>query len=277
MLLGSVTDLTPAHAGSQVIVGSHGGKATGYYALACGVASLICHDAGIGLDNAGVRTLEIFDRVGLPAAAVGHGSARIGDPEDMLTRGLISRANTCARALEVQPGLPVAVVHETFQRLGSSIASNSKSKLDNPFERHELLVRASNDNSFEIRIVLADSASLLNKSDDGRIVVTGSHGGLPGNASRRAAKAQPLFAVYNDAGIGIDNAGISRLAVLDSEGISAACVTAASARIGEAGSTYETGILSVVNNGASQVGLEAGVSVREAVQMLVDHLARSSR
>lgn len=277
MLLGSVTDLTSAHAGSHLIVGSHGGQATGRYAVGYGVASLICHDAGIGLDNAGVRALDILARAGLPAAAVAHDSARIGDPKDMLDRGRISRVNDCARALKVQPGFRVADAYEAFRCLNPPINSNLTPKLENPFGRRERVVRASDGNAFETLIVLADSASSLTRKDDGRIVITGSHGGLPGNASGRAAKARPLFAVYNDAGIGIDNAGISRLPVLDAEAVGAACVRTSSARIGEAASSYETGILSVVNRTAARMGVAVGASVRETVQMLVNHLAQSGR
>ena len=65
-------------------------------------------------------------------------------------------------------------------------------------------------------------------------------------------------ALYNDAGIGIDEAGVSRLPALDARGIAAATVAAASARIGDARSTYEDGILSGSMPRAAALGLRAG-------------------
>ena len=77
-----------------------------------------------------------------------------------------------------------------------------------------------------------------------------------------------LGALYNDAGIGKDEAGISRLPALDLRGIAAATVSAASARIGDARSTYEDGIVSRVNARAAALGLRDGVSAREFVERL---------
>ena len=74
-----------------------------------------------------------------------------------------------------------------------------------------------------------------------------------------------LGALYNDAGIGKDAAGTSRLPALDVQGIAAATVSAASARIGDARSTYEDGIISRVNTRAASFGLREGISAREFV------------
>ncbi len=61
---------------------------------------------------------------------------------------------------------------------------------------------------------------------------------------------------------------MSRLPALDRRGIAAATVSAASARIGEARSTYEDGILSRVNARAAALGLAPGMPIREAIAML---------
>ncbi|MBV8777342.1 MAG: hypothetical protein JO258_09120 [Alphaproteobacteria bacterium] len=66
------------------------------------------------------------------------------------------------------------------------------------------------------------------------IVVTGSHGGLLGGKPETALKYDVAGALYNDAGLGIDEAGVSRLPALDRRGIPAATVAASSARIGDA-------------------------------------------
>ena len=93
-----------------------------------------------------------------------------------------------------------------------------------------------------------DSASLVGAEHVGTVVVTGSHGGLLGGRPDTALKYDALAALFNDAGIGIDEAGVTRLPALDARGIAAGTVAAASARIGDARSTYEDGILSRVNS-----------------------------
>src|SRR5438094_755872 len=113
-----------------------------------------------------------------------------------------------------------------------------------------------------------DSASLVAPEHHDSIVVTGSHGGLLGGRPETALKYDVRAAFYNDAGIGIDEAGISRLPALDGRGIPAATVAAESARIGDARSTYEDGILSHVNARAAALGLAPRMSAREAVGIL---------
>jgi hypothetical protein len=69
---------------------------------------------------------------------------------------------------------------------------------------------------------------------------------------------------------------VSRLPALDDRGIAAATVAAASARIGDARSTYEDGILSRVNTRAMAFGLAPGMPAREAVAILRRAFAASA-
>ena len=100
----------------------------------------------------------------------------------------------------------------------------------------------------------------------GRIVVSGSHGGV--SSGRYALQAAPRLAVFNDAGLGKDGAGIAALAMLQAEGIAACTVAHTSARIGDARSTYDDGVISFVNPAAEAMGLHAGARLREALAAL---------
>ena len=120
-----------------------------------------------------------------------------------------------------------------------------------------------------------DSNSLVREEDAGSVVVTGSHGGLLGGRPETAVKADVLAAVYNDAGIGIDRAGLGRLPALAGRGIAAATVAAGSARIGEARSTWERGVLSAVNEPAAATGAAPGMTVPDFVAGLLAAAARS--
>ena len=102
-------------------------------------------------------------------------------------------------------------------------------------------------------------------ADAGAIVVTGSHGGLVGGDPAMALRTDAFAAVFNDAGIGIEEAGIGRLAALEQRGIAAFTVAAASARIGEARSTFEDGIISRVNAAAARLAAAAGMRARDVL------------
>ena len=114
-----------------------------------------------------------------------------------------------------------------------------------------------------------DSVSLVTPDDVGQIVLSGSHGGVVSGQRHLAIRVACAAAFYNDAGIGKDEAGVSRLPVLDEQHIAAATVAAASARIGDGRSTYESGILSRVNVTATDLGITPGMPARAAVERVV--------
>ena len=113
---------------------------------------------------------------------------------------------------------------------------------------------------------LVDSVGYITPAMAGAVVVTGSHGG--DSAARYALTAGPLLAVFNDAGGGRDDAGFSGLALLDAQGIAAATVSHASARIGHARSTLDDGVITHVNAAASRLGLAVGERCAVAVGRL---------
>ncbi len=270
LVLGSITHLKPGDRGCHALVGSHGGVYTAAAAIDGGVASLICHDAGIGLESAGIKGLSLLEEMGLPAAAVDFRSARIGDAAHMLARGLISHVNGRGIACEVTPGMAAAEAFAKFQASQSLPATPGKSLGASYREgRHDIAVAL--DGGGQSNVLAVDSASLILPADAGAIVVTGSHGGLPGGVAANAVKAPVRCAVFNDAGVGIDAAGIGRLPVLEARGIAGLTVAAQSARIGEALSTYETGVISHANRPAREFGAEAGRSLRDFVRHLVNH------
>jgi len=121
-----------------------------------------------------------------------------------------------------------------------------------------------------IPVFLLDSVTEGGEEQTGQVVVTGSHGGV--SAARYALAYRPLLVVFNDAGIGKDEAGVAGLSVLEKAGIAAAAVAHTSARIGEARDTWESGVISRVNAPARGLGLEPGLSVQEALASLACRL-----
>ncbi|MEL7000926.1 MAG: hypothetical protein AAFP68_21995 [Pseudomonadota bacterium] len=71
-------------------------------------------------------------------------------------------------------------------------------------------------------------------------------------------KADARLAIFNDAGIGKDRIGVSRLPALEARGVAALTVAHTSARIGDAQSALETGVISAVNKAAQDLGAAEG-------------------
>jgi hypothetical protein len=117
-------------------------------------------------------------------------------------------------------------------------------------------------------LVLLDSVTQTAPEHAGLIVVTGSHGGA--SAAHYARKVAARLYVFNDAGVGKDEAGIAALALLDVHSLAAVTVSHVSARIGEARDTWECGVISHVNACAAQLGLRSGEALRSAVASLRD-------
>lgn len=113
------------------------------------------------------------------------------------------------------------------------------------------------------KLVLIDSVTEVEERHAGRVVATGSHGGV--SSARYALGVAARLYVFNDAGVGRDNAGIAALDVLEQAGIAAVAVSHESARIGEALDTFERGIVSSANEAARTKGCKIGATIRELV------------
>jgi hypothetical protein len=252
MSLHSITRLDDRHVGQVVIAASHGGVYAGYCAAVGRVRAVILNDAGIGRESAGIASLSYLDRLGMAAATADSRSCRIGDGDDMRECGIVSHVNATASLLGCAPGQSVQTCAE---RLCAAVSSPAAVP-----EQAEVRFVARG-TSHMPRVVVMDSVSLVEPADAGAIVVTGSHGGLLGGDPASAIKVDALAAVYCDAGMGKDDAGVTRLPALDRRGIAGATVSAGSARIGDGRSVYLDGVLSCVNRSAADLGVVVGDTV----------------
>lgn len=245
----TITKLSALARGAVVVSGSHGGLYPGYLAAKAGVRAVVLNDAGVGLDGAGIASLAYLAALGIAAAVVSHDTCRIGDTADMLFRGIVSHANAPARRVGVAPGLTCREAAERLTAADHVVAdpppvSEGRTWLGAPQQGRTIL--------------LVDSAAMVDPGDAGHIVVTGSHGGLVGGFAAMALRTDAFAAVFNDAGIGLDRAGLARLPALESRRIAALTVSAASARIGSARSAYATGRISAANETALRLGAVVG-------------------
>ncbi len=256
VLADTITKLGSDAAGAVVVSGSHGGRYAGYLALKAGPCGFILNDAGGGKDMAGIGSLTWAQELGVAAATVSHESCRIGQAADMMVRGTISHANTVAQNLGVQVDMACRLAAEHMRSGGVSTVS-----IDPMNEtRHEL-----HEPGWPRKIVLIDSASLVQAEDAGQIIVCGSHGGLVGSDPKMALRVDGFAAVFHDAGIGAEGCGITRLPALDQRGIVGLTVAGNSARIGDGRSMFEDGVISHANATAGKHGIKPGDSARDAV------------
>lgn len=240
----------PDCAARVLVTGSHGGQLCGELALAARVRAALFHDAGVGMAQAGIAALHLLDQFGIAAATAGHNTCRVGDANDLMARGRISHANNAARAVGVTQDMPCRDAAQLLRSANFNTGTVPASPERRVVQHPDGAIRP---------IVLIDSASMVDPATDrGAIIVTGSHGGLVGGDPALALRVDGFAAAYNDAGIGIDDAGIARLPALDRRGIAAVTVAAASARIGEAQSTFE-GQVSAVNECARRLGADIGI------------------
>jgi hypothetical protein len=262
----SVTYFSDLLLDDVIVCGSHGGATAALFGAAAGAKALILNDAGIGKEEAGISGLATVEPYGVAAATVGYESARIGSGRDTWQAGVISYVNRRARQAGVRPGMAAA---DAARVLAAWTAPAQRSRPPSPKDRPPMPIAEGS-----VRAVALDSASMVDESCVGVIVVTGSHGGTTGG---RAVRASVAAAFFNDAGVGKDGAGISRLPLLDADAIPGGTSDCRTARIGDGWDTYASGVLSHVNETAGGLGLRAGMSIREAVPILADLLASARR
>ena len=118
------------------------------------------------------------------------------------------------------------------------------------------------------KLKLVDSITELGAGGVGCIAVSGSHGGI--SSARYALAARPLLSVFNDAGGGLNNAGLAALDFLQTNNLAACTVAHYSARIGDASSTLTSGIVSDANTTASALGIQTGWTCQQTVDFILN-------
>ena len=269
----SVTELGDEVRGAVLVAGSHGGLIASYFGAKAGAHALILNDAGVGLEAAGIAGLPWLDAIGLAAATVAHTSARIGDGADSLARGVISHANAGALRAGVMAGMGARDAAALLVAAAAPFAAppsyaEGRWRLNDDDDNGGRDGGANDETDRAREIWALDSVGKLVAEDAGRILLIGSHGALHGGRRDSAlnlhgAPVAARAAVFNDAGVGADGAGITRLAELDVRRVPAATVSHASARIGDGRSMWASGVVSHVNRCAAARGARAGMTARE--------------
>ena len=114
--------------------------------------------------------------------------------------------------------------------------------------------------------VLLDSITDVTDDMQMAVAVSGSHGGLYPAAV--ASRAGLRAVVFNDAGIGLERAGVAGVELLACCDMAAVAVSCHSACIGSAQDAMENGIVSVANATAMKLGASTGMRLRQVLELL---------
>ncbi len=221
-------------AGKVIVAASHAGIYAAHLGALAGARAVILNDASVGRDGAGIGGLAHLEQFGMAGGRISHANA----PARALgvTVGMSCRDAAAALAKAAVPAITAAPLAETRVKIADGVWA-------------------------------IDSASLVSPNDADSVVITGSHGGLLGGKPETALKYAVRAALFNDAGLGADDAGITRLPALGARGIAAGTVSAQSARIGDGKSCYQDGVISHVNDIAARAGARAGMTARDFVAL----------
>jgi hypothetical protein len=259
---------TAACAGQVIVSGSYGGEYNAYHAAKWGIRGVVLNDAGVGKNGAGIKGLPYLDRIGLPAATADANTCHIADAEHMLDHGVISHVNETARRIGCAVGQTVRACAERMA--GAPVVTTPPPEISGG---KRYLMR---DVPGEPKVICLDAAPLLEPADAGHIVVTGSHAAMFRGRPDGVVGPDVRAIFFSDAGVGLDGAGIARLADLDTRGMPAATASAASAPIGDARAIYNEGVISHANAAATRLGARAGLPIRDFIDRLVEQ-ARGER
>ena len=257
----SVTQLGPEARGTVAVCGSHGGMYAAWVAARAGVSAVTLNDAGIGTPLRRHRGCPV-------ARGPGNSRSRHRLPQRAHRRrrghaesGVVSVVNEVAASRGCLPG------HTARQVAKCLLESAGENNVGDVPDIGETRTRVGNTGHREAWAI--DSVSLARAEDRRAILLTGSHGALLGGKPDHVLAVDVFAAFFNDAGGGKDGAGFARLPFLDTRGIAAATVSYNTARIGDGRSTYETGVVSRINETARRLELREGMGAREAVARLL--------
>jgi hypothetical protein len=259
----SYVPTNPTGPGDVVVVGSYCGTRVLAPIFSRGVKAIIATDAGIGKDEAGISGLKHGETIGVPVVAIVTMSAETSNGRSTLL-GEISRVNAQARALGVTPGMAA-------------------------YEAAALLAKAPAGKPSPTSPGAEETPVVVEETPHGRIWTTGGttafHDKIPNDVFCSGSNTSRVFsdgalriaakgAIANDAGIAKNNSAVEGVMLLTEHGVPAASVGTMSARLGEGSSTWNDGIISVINPPAAARGIKVGMTAKEAARLMLSSTGR---
>ncbi len=244
-----------------LVAGSHTAVCAVELVIPLRLRGVIGHAAGPGLDDGGISGLSRLEFAGIPAAAVSGASAPIADGIAMYQLGVIGAVNNLARSLGIKEGMPC-------RDAALLMAEKNPGPVQIVPQQHIMF------DAPEGRVIALDTIAYGDERINGQVICMGSHSGQ--SMADYVERYQLAGSITNDAGMPPGRSSVVGLDRLSVRGIPAAVVDNNTARVGDGISTWETGILSEVNQAAANIGINPGMRAQEAsIIMLRESLGRS--
>ncbi|MEO2104881.1 MAG: hypothetical protein ABGZ36_04485 [Actinomycetota bacterium] len=220
--------------------------------------AVIGHDGGIGKDAAGIQGLYYLEALGIPAVAADGATAELGNGQDLYDEGVVSRVNILAEQCGVTPGMPVA---EAARRL---LATDPSDTGVGTKVRREVVETSPTGR----QVVVTDSIIFARPEDrDRNVLVTAGHTGRSGASF--LLEFRPWGFICSDGGGAKNDSGTAGLAIVEEHGLAGASVSAMTAAIGDAQSSYVDGIIAACNEPARRRGVAVGMPAKQAAHLLL--------
>jgi len=256
IVMDSITFADERNNSADVLVGaSFCGMLSIRWPLRVRPKGVICHEAGPGLDAAGISGLWALEAEGIAGAAAATQSCRIADGHDMYDNGVVAHVNDTARSLGIAAGMPVREAALLMMRWLRPLPDTWR-----PVQVAWQTARG--------RVMAMGSVTFITTEHEGDVICAGSHFGRTSAAYSSRFRLRGV--ICNDAGRCKDDSGVSGLEVCDARSIPGAAVAASSARIGDGMSTYADGVVSAANRAARALGILEGMAAREAARRMLE-------
>jgi hypothetical protein len=248
----------PTDQNDVVAIGSYCGTRVLQPIFARGVRAVIATDAGIGKDEAGISGMKSGQKIGVPVAAIAAMSAETSNGRATLL-GTISRVNTLAQSFGVKPGM---VAYEAAMLLMKA-PPGKPTTIPRGAEEKPIVVET----TAKGRIWATPGTTAIREKIPNDVICSGANSSrvMSDGVFRMGAKG----AIANDAGIAKNNTAVEGVKLLGEKGIPAASVSTMTARLGEGLSTWNDGVISVVNAIAAARGVKVGMTAKTAAKLML--------
>jgi hypothetical protein len=242
-----------------VINASYSGVLPARFIAEVAPAGAIGLDCAVGPEGAGIAGLWYLEALDIPAATAAVGDVLLGDGVDVWSHGHISFLNQPARDLGVREGMSVAEAARLMLAPASRTASAAAEVTNRTVMAEHPSGRA---------IVCTDSIAFAIPEDTGHnVLITAGHTGR--SALPYLSEVMPYGFICSDGGMGRARSGVESLEPMSRLGVPGATVAASSARMGEALSSWRTGLISAANELAIRAGVHVGMPCAEAAALLL--------
>lgn len=215
-------------------------------------------DCGIGPEGASIAGLWYLEALDIPAAVADVMTVHLGDGVHLAKHGRISFFNQPAQDCGVEVGMPVLQAAKCMLHRPAAAPADAASITRRTVVHEEPDGR---------QIICVDSIAFGLPQDNRNVLITAGHTGR--SAVPYLLKVSPHGFICSDGGKGLDSAGTAGLKTANHHGLAGATVDARMARMGNAMSSYQDGVISDLNELAFAAGVRLGMRAPEAALLLL--------